>query len=449
MEQPSQQPQDRQPPQRGRPVPESSDRPEPARPPAPSEPAPERSEPEPERSEPPSVPSEPPGGASPASGTPYGTPGPYSPGPYSPGPYGPYGPAGPGGPGAVLPGPYGTPQRSTNGPAVASLVAGVVCCLPPLGLVLGLVALAQIKKKGQSGKGLAVSGIVLSVVSCLLVVSGLVSGSFGDAWDGFRKAVDEAGRSQTAFALRTGQCYDVDGDPEAVTSDIEVVDCARAHEGEVTGNFPLSGLAKWPGDDAIDRIATDRCEEISYTYTLDYWAVPDRVWSFYYYPSRASWRTGDRNVTCTFIVDGGEPLKGSLRRDETTLDAGQVVFLTHMNPVVDALNSEPEDDADEDLAANRAWASRVHEALTGASRELTAHSWAGARKKPVAALVEELDVAAKEWRRLAGAADADAYWAHYDAAYALTAWKAESAAREELGLAAPEPETGTDGSRLS
>ncbi|MFE1229380.1 DUF4190 domain-containing protein [Streptomyces sp. NPDC058745] len=404
---PSQPPQDSQPPQQGWPAPEPSN----------------------------------PMGAAPGAGTPHTAPGPYGPGPYAPGPYAPFGPYGPGGPGG--PGPYGAPARSTNGMAVASLVAGIVCCLPPLGLILGLVALPQIRRKDQAGKGLAVTGIVLSAVSCLLIVSGLVSGGFREAWDGFRKGMDEAARSQSTFELRKGQCYDVDGEVEALTSDVRIVDCAREHEGEVTGSFELTGTT-WPGEAKIDGIAEDRCEDISYSYALDYQAIPDDVWTFYYYPSKASWRTGDRVVTCSFIVDGGEPMKGSVRRDETTLGADQVLFLKSTNAIGDALEGEPEEDADEDLDGNKAWAGKVRGALEAASRGLKGHSWPGASAAPVAELTKELDAAAAKWDRLAKAADEDVFWEHYDAAYEMTVWKAEPRVRAALGLATTGPEAGAN-----
>ncbi|GGT82559.1 DUF4190 domain-containing protein [Streptomyces lateritius] len=361
-------------------------------------------------------------------------PGPAAgPGPYHPGPYTPYGPGAGLGPG---PGLYGAPPRTANGLAIASLVSGIVCCLPPLGLVFGLIALPQIKKKNQTGTGFAVTGIVLSSICCLLMILGLVSGAFGEAWKGFEKGMDEASRSQSAFALRTGQCYNVDGKLEAPTSDVKVVDCAVAHEGEVTGTFLLTGFTAWPGEKAIDRIAADRCEKIGDAYALDTWAIPDDVWTYHHRPSDRSWRAGDRTVACSFVVDGGDPIKGSLRSDGSNLDAGQVAFLRAVNPIDVALRAEPEEDADVDLASNTAWARQVRTALTGASTALKGRQWPAKVSAPVAAMVMEIDAAAEEWDELAKAADADAFWEHYDTAYDMTTWKSEPAARRSFGLTA-------------
>ncbi|MFG2644518.1 DUF4190 domain-containing protein [Streptomyces sp. NPDC048370] len=375
---------------------------------------------------------------------------PPAPGPYTSGTYGPYGPYGPGaaGPGAGPgPGPYGMPQQgTTNGMAIASLVSGIVCCLPPLGLIFGLIALPQIRKRNQTGKGLAVTGIVLSSLSCLLIVVGLVSGAFGDVWRGFQKGMDEAARSDSAFSLRTGQCYNVDGELEAETSEVEVVDCAKPHEGEVTGGFKLTGFSKWPGETSIDDIAAKRCGDIGNAYALDSWAFPESVYDFYYMPSPESWRLGDRAVTCSFVIDGGDPMKGSLRADKTTLDAHQLHFLTTMNRIDDALGEEPEDDAEEDLAANKAWAGKVHDAVTAASRGLKDHSWPAASTTDVRGLVKELDASAKQWDKLAKSADADAFWELYDQAYAETSWHSEPKVRATLKLAATAPVSESDSS---
>ncbi|MFE3638229.1 DUF4190 domain-containing protein [Streptomyces cellostaticus] len=45
--------------------------------------------------------------------------------------------------------------------AVTALVTSLLC-LAPLGLIFGIVALLQISRKGQRGKGLAIAGISVS-----------------------------------------------------------------------------------------------------------------------------------------------------------------------------------------------------------------------------------------------------------------------------------------------
>ncbi|MGW0121384.1 DUF4190 domain-containing protein [Streptomyces sp. NPDC003327] len=360
-------------------------------------------------------------------------PGPYtSPGmPYAAGPYGP--------PGA--PGPYGQPQRTTNGLAIGSLVTGIVCCLPPLGLVLGLFALPQIKKRGQSGKGLAISGIVLSSLSTLLLVVGLVTGGIGSAWRDFQDGFEEAARQESPMSLRTGQCFNDEGDLEEYTTDVEIVPCAEEHDGEVTGTFDASEFDSWPGENKLDELAEKRCETVNAAYALDTWAIPEDVWIYYYLPSKQSWRLGDRSVICAFAAEKN-PFKGSLRSDDALLDAHQLHFLKTMNPIETVVYQEPEEDPDEDFEGNRAWSGEVLTALHEARAGLIGHGWDGAAAAPVAALVKELDTASKQWDKLAKAEDADAYWEAYDRAFELLPQDLGAEARTALDLTDEPPFSG-------
>jgi hypothetical protein len=67
---------------------------------------------------------------------------------------------------------YGGQAAGTNGFAIASLVCAFFCS--PLGIIFGLVARSQIQRTGERGAGLALAGIIISVVSLffgILVVS--------------------------------------------------------------------------------------------------------------------------------------------------------------------------------------------------------------------------------------------------------------------------------------
>lgn len=85
-----------------------------------------------------------------------------------------YGQPYPGGyPGPEYPGGYGgPPQSGTNTLAIASLVSsfiGLLCGIGSIvGIVLGAVALNQIKQTRQEGYGLAVAGIVVGVATLLV-----------------------------------------------------------------------------------------------------------------------------------------------------------------------------------------------------------------------------------------------------------------------------------------
>ncbi|NUR95478.1 MAG: DUF4190 domain-containing protein [Kribbellaceae bacterium] len=91
----------------------------------------------------------------PVYGEPYGQ-AQYGQAPYSPSVYGGYGYSG---------------SPGTNGLATASLICSLGGLLiglsAPVGIVLGIIALSQIKKRNQDGKGMAVAGIIVGSVLTL------------------------------------------------------------------------------------------------------------------------------------------------------------------------------------------------------------------------------------------------------------------------------------------
>jgi len=106
---------------------------------------------------------------------------------YPPPPPGGYGspPPPPGGYGSPPPPPGGygyqpLPQATgTNGMAIASLVCsllGLLCAIGSiLGLIFGFVALGQINKTGQGGRGMAMAGIIIGAISLVLgIVIGII-----------------------------------------------------------------------------------------------------------------------------------------------------------------------------------------------------------------------------------------------------------------------------------
>ena len=124
----------------------------------------------------------PPGGYPPVSQIP---PGPYPPAPAFPdqAPGGGYQPPPVPGYWSPPPAPGFVPVTRTNGLAIASLVLGILWLFwlgSLVGLVLGLVALKQIKGRNQGGRGIAIAGVVLSVLWLVgFVVAVIVGASKG------------------------------------------------------------------------------------------------------------------------------------------------------------------------------------------------------------------------------------------------------------------------------
>jgi len=85
-------------------------------------------------------------------------------------------------------------SRKTNGMAVAGFVLGLLslpglccCCLTPcsiLGLIFSCIALSQIHRNPtQGGKGMAIAGIILSILGLLLSIACMMFGLFNAAID--------------------------------------------------------------------------------------------------------------------------------------------------------------------------------------------------------------------------------------------------------------------------
>ncbi|MER6348554.1 DUF4190 domain-containing protein [Streptomyces sp. NPDC001595] len=358
--------------------------------------------------------------------------GPYAPGPSQQGPYqqGPYAPP----PHGWNPYPYPS-QPPVNGLAIAALVLGVLCFLPAVGLVLGLVALRQIKRKGERGKGMAIAGSVLSTVGLALWAVSLSTGIAGDFWEGFKE-----GAAGDTLTVEKGECFDSPGGLEGVTYDLDVVPCDGEHDGEVFASVALPE-GGFPGDDHLTDVAEDKCYTLQSDYALDLWALPEHVDVYYLTPTRQSWRLGDREITCMFgNTDEKGTLTGSLRNDATTLDADQLAYLESVRDLDEVLEREPDAYAEDDLDANTAWAGEVRDALAAQTEALDGHTWPAGAERPVADLVKELETAREHWAKAATATDPDTFYEHYDTGYAFYDGATTIDVREALGLDSSPPE---------
>ncbi|MEP6666047.1 MAG: DUF4190 domain-containing protein [Nocardioidaceae bacterium] len=184
-------------------------------------------------------------------------PNPYGSPPGAGYPAGPSFPAGPPSPGAY-PGGYGDQEYHKpgwNGFAIAAFVVGLV--LPLVGLLFalpfGIVALVKIGKSHQKGKGLAIAGIVASVLwwvgfivlAVVLVTQQTERDSSGE--------ITKAGRIDFG-AIREGDCVsipDPGGSGDVNTFDVKGVPCSETHNAETMAVVPIRGDA-YPGQSQLD-----------------------------------------------------------------------------------------------------------------------------------------------------------------------------------------------------
>ena len=145
------------------------------------------------------------------------------------------------GPGMPLPpsAPYAgaPPGRGMNGFAIAALVLGILwlCAVGSvLAIVFGFVALSQIKSRQQSGKGLAIAGIVLGILGILATIA-------------------------TVIAVRTAADEIIDNQP-GEADDVSIADCTIDPDGHGR---------------AVLEITNDSSRRSSYLITVEFGSARD------------------------------------------------------------------------------------------------------------------------------------------------------------------------------
>ncbi|MFD9715128.1 DUF4190 domain-containing protein [Streptomyces sp. NPDC059076] len=346
------------------------------------------------------------------------------------------------------------PTPAVNGLSIASLVCGLVCCLPPLGLVFGLISLRQIRRRGERGKGMAIAGTILSSVSTLLTLALLATGVLGSVWEGMKEGMDEASRSRSTLDLRSGDCFNLPGqgktdDSEKETAAVETVECADEHQAEIAGDYKITGYRDFPGERRLEALAEEGCQKINDAYAMDPWVVPHTMDFYYYLPTRQSWRLDDRSITCGFATTKGQMTTGSVRRDATVLDPHQVAYLRAEGLVLQAHYVIPEADFAEDVAGHQQWATRVAAALGQQARVLRQHTWPQSASGPAMDRAAEFERAGAHWQKAAVTRDEERFWEHSRAGETVLVRKTEIALRGAIGLETVppiEPEAGQESS---
>lgn len=239
---------------------------------------------------------------------------------YPAGPYGSaYPPPPPGYPAA---GPYPTapPPAGTSGFAITSLILGILpLCAGVLGVIFGVIALNQIKRTGQRGRGLAITGIacgsVWMVLTAVVVILAAAHPSDHDRGPGRHGSDGSSSPSSIGSRYTVGDCYEqlnlsgnADDDERMVTS-IKTVPCSAPHRAEVYDKLQMTGSAPLTDDELTQQ--GQRCVDSLETYAPSAYR-DDGVEVKYVYPLKREWATGDRTMVCvaTFSAERTGSIKG-------------------------------------------------------------------------------------------------------------------------------------------
>ncbi|WP_323095576.1 DUF4190 domain-containing protein [Intrasporangium sp. YIM S08009] len=160
-------------------------------------------------------------------------------------------------------------RPGTNGLAIAALCCGIAGLMPVaavVGIVLGFVALGQLRRVVQNGRGMAIAGIVLGSLWLVLVVGGIAAfslyGPTRSSSSGFADGeVFDTTKNVTVNNLEVGDCFDglPAGDGTGQVGVLVRRSCAETHEGQMAASVTLAGA--WPGRDKAVEAAGSACSD--------------------------------------------------------------------------------------------------------------------------------------------------------------------------------------------
>jgi Septum formation len=156
-----------------------------------------------------------------------------------------------------------------------------------LSVVFGILALTQSKGAKTGGRGLAVTGLVISALwavgFAVLIVLGITSPD----------------RTISATAVKVGDCF-TDVPTSSRVASLNKVSCDQPHRGEVYAVLTMPD-GPYPGQTAMDEYKY-KCEPELATYSPMAVTNP-AIGTYVLYPSPETWDKGDRAVACIATVE--------------------------------------------------------------------------------------------------------------------------------------------------
>ncbi|KWX67337.1 DUF4190 domain-containing protein [Mycobacterium sp. NAZ190054] len=183
------------------------------------------------------------------------------------------------------------PAPRTNWWAIVALIFGLIGAIL-VGLVCGVVGLTKARTYG-SGRGMAIAGIVLSVLWAIVAAVALVVAVSSDTVE--------------ATNVELGDCLQEIPAGDRVVN-VTTVGCDEPHAGEVFAVLTVPD-GDFPGSAAI-QAHQEKCGPELQRYAPQA-ATDDSVRLYVLYPTAETWADGDRTVTC--IATFNPPRTGSLR----------------------------------------------------------------------------------------------------------------------------------------
>ncbi len=241
----------------------------------------------------------------------------------------------------VAPSPVVVPgARAANPVAAAALVIGILAlitglfpftalwgfALGVLALVLGGIAISKSRRGGVTGRGLAISGVIIGllglIAACVWIAIYLAQPDpvVADAQSVQEAAVEQqasvpVGTPRPVNGLAIGECFN--SLQAAVVDQVSVIPCAQPHRSEVYAilDSPEGPGAPYPGTTVMRQAADGQCRADPYTDYIGGLDLFSRPQASAFHPNQERWAAGDRVIICT-VSDPGAPgglTTGSLR----------------------------------------------------------------------------------------------------------------------------------------
>jgi hypothetical protein len=186
-------------------------------------------------------------------------------------------------------------RAKTSGWAIASFVFGLLGGVV-FSAIFGVVALRRIKRFGQRGQGLAITGLALSGAWIVLIVVIVVTGYLGSAIRSPTTGQITHSGSLSVFSLAVGDCFNIPVGATSVAS-VTAVPCNHAHSAQIYAEFNLTGSDQsYPGTAVVARLASSACK--ARTGSLDKSKVTNSMTLRFLFPEADSWLNGNRTVAC-------------------------------------------------------------------------------------------------------------------------------------------------------
>jgi Domain of unknown function (DUF4190)/Septum formation len=191
-----------------------------------------------------------------------------------------------------------------SGLAIASFVLGLLGAFlltAALSVILGIAALAEIRRTGKRGKALGIAGIALSGVWTVAVIALIVVG----ATTGGGSPGAGAGRpghpaAVGVFSLPVGTCFDNPAGTTLGINTVTAIACTKAHNAQVFAEFETTG-SSFPGSAALERRANSGCNA-RITGNVDQSKITSTMTLHFIFPQQLAWDSGQRRISC-LIVD--------------------------------------------------------------------------------------------------------------------------------------------------